>query len=81
MKDLLPAILLPVMFIGERMTIMKAKHLTLDDRKVIQEGIERCLSKTAIAKSISKDPTTVAKEIRLHRTVKQRNRFNSPVMC
>ena len=39
MKDLLPAILLPVMFIGERMTIMKAKHLTLDDRKVIQEGI------------------------------------------
>lgn len=63
------------------MTIMKAKHLTLDDRKAIQEGIERRLSKTAIAKSISKDPTTVAKEIKLHRTVKQRNRFNSPVMC
>ena len=63
------------------MTIMKAKHLTLDDRKAIQEGIEKCLSKTAIAKSISKDPTTVAKEIKLHRTVKQRNRFNSPVIC
>ena len=63
------------------MTIMKAKHLTLDDRKAIQEGIEKRLSKTAIAKSISKDPTTVAKEIRLHRTVKQRNCFNSPVMC
>lgn len=62
------------------MTIMKAKHLTLDDRKAIQEGIEKRLSKTAIAKSISKDPTTVAKEIKLHRTAKQRNRFNSPVM-
>ena len=81
MKDLLPVILLYVLFIGERMTIMKAKHLTLDDRKAIQEGIEKRLSKTAIAKSISKDPTTVAKEIKLHRTVKQRNRFNSPVIC
>ena len=60
---------------------MKAKHLTLEDRKAIQEGIEKRLSKTAIAKSISKDPTTVAKEIRRHRTVKQRNRFNSPVIC
>ena len=60
---------------------MKAKHLTLEDRKAIQEGIEKRLSKTAIAKSISKEPTTVAKEIKLHRTVKQRNRSNSPVVC
>ncbi len=43
---------------------MKAKHLTLEDRKAIQEGIEKRLSKTAIAKSIFKDPTTVAKEIK-----------------
>lgn len=60
---------------------MKSKHLTLDDRKSIQKSIEKRLSKTAIAKSISKDPTIVAKEIRLNRTVKQRNCFNSPVVC
>lgn len=60
---------------------MKAKHLTLDNRKAIQEGIEKYLLKTAIAISISKDPTTVAKEIKLHRTVKQRSRFNFPVVC
>lgn len=60
---------------------MKAKHLTLEDRKAIQSGIENRLSKTAIARSISKDPTTVAKEIKKHRTIKLRNRFNSPVVC
>lgn len=60
---------------------MKAKHLSLDDRKTIQDGIEKRLSKTAIARSISKDPTTVAKEIKKHRTLKPRNRFNSSVIC
>ena len=60
---------------------MKAKHLTLDDRKAIQDGIEKRLSKTAIARSISKDPTTISKEIKKHRTLKPRNRFNSAVIC
>lgn len=60
---------------------MKAKHLTLDDRKAIQDGIEKRLSKTAIARSISKDPTTISKEIKKHRTLKARNRFNSAVIC
>lgn len=56
---------------------MKAKHLTLEDRKAIQDGIENRLSKTAIARSISKDPTTISKEIKKHRNLKPRNRFNS----
>lgn len=60
---------------------MKAKHLTLDERKAIQDGIEKRLSKTSIARSISKDPTTVSKEIKKHRTLKPRNRFNSSVIC
>ena len=42
---------------------MKSKHLTLDQRKAIQDGIENRLSKTAIARLIGKDPSTVAKEI------------------
>lgn len=66
---------------GERMFIMKAKHLSLDDRKAIQSGIENRLSKTTVARSISKDPTTVAKEIKKHRILKPRNHFNSPVVC
>ncbi len=60
---------------------MKMKHLTLDDRIQIQSGIEKALSKTAIARTIGKDPTTVAKEIARHRTLKPRNRFNNPVLC
>lgn len=60
---------------------MKAKHLTLDERKTIQQGIENRLSKTAIARSICKDPSTIAKEIKKHRTLKPRNRFNSSVIC
>lgn len=60
---------------------MKHKHLTLEDRKSIQEGIENGLSKTEIARRIFKDPTTVSKEILRHRTFKPRNRFNRPVIC
>lgn len=60
---------------------MKMKHLTLDDRKFIQAGIEDGLSKTAIARSIGKDPTTVSKEIIRHRTLKPRNPFNRSVLC
>ncbi|MDO4634120.1 MAG: IS30 family transposase [Eubacteriales bacterium] len=60
---------------------MKAKHLTLDDRKAIEEGINLRLSKTQIARSIGKDPSTVSKEIKKHRSLKPRNRFNHPVVC
>lgn len=49
---------------------MKMKHLTLEDRKQIQSGIEEALSKTAIARTIDKDPSTVAKNIIRHRTIK-----------
>ena len=60
---------------------MKNKHLTLEDRKVIQEGIEQGLSKTAIAKSLSKDPSTVSKEIMRYRTRKTRKLFNRSIPC
>lgn len=70
-----------MVFMGERMYTMKAKHLTLEDRKIIQEGIENRLSKTDIARSLQKDPSTISKEIKKHRTLKPRNRFNSSVIC
>lgn len=56
-------------------------HLTLDERKIIEAGITNNSTKSAIAKNIGKDATTVAKEIRKHRTFKTRNTFNRPVMC
>jgi len=56
-------------------------HLTLDERKIIQTGIENRSSKVAIAKTIGKDPTTVAKEIKKHRDLHRRNAFNQKHIC
>jgi len=56
-------------------------HLTLDERKVIQIGIEKRSNKVAIARTIGKDPTTVAKEIRSHRDLHRRAAFNQKSIC
>lgn len=56
-------------------------HLSLQDRQIIQKGIESRSSKVAIAQTIGKDPTTVAKEIRKHRDLKRRNAFNQKLIC
>ena len=56
-------------------------HLTLNQRKIIQVGIENNSTKAAIARNIGKDATTIAKEIRNHRQFKPRNTFNRPVLC
>jgi len=42
------------------------KHLTLDDRIEIQNGLYNGLTFKAIAKKIGKDPTTVSKEVKKH---------------
>lgn len=60
---------------------MKNTHLTLEDRKKIQEGLEKGLSRTEIAKNINKDISTVAKEIKNRRKLKPRNPFNNPITC
>ena len=60
---------------------MKNTHLTLEDRKKIQEGLENELSRTEIAKNINKDISTVAKEIKNRRKLKPRNPFNNPIIC
>lgn len=56
-------------------------HLTLDERKIIQAGIENNSTKAAIGETIGKDATTVAKEIRKHRQLKPRNTYNRPIIC
>lgn len=45
------------------------KHLTLVDRELIEQGIYSGKSKKEIADSIGKHPSTISKEIKLHRTV------------
>jgi len=56
-------------------------HLTQEERKIIQIGIENGSTKKAISDTIGKDPTTVAKEIRAHRKLKPRNPYNRPILC
>ncbi len=57
------------------------KHLTLNERKIIETGIINRSNKVNIARTIGKDPTTVAKEIRKHRVLKKRNTFNQSSIC
>ena len=44
-------------------------HLTLDERRIILTGIINNSTKTAIARTIGKDKSTVGKEIKLHRVL------------
>lgn len=46
------------------------RHLTLDDRTQIQVNLERGRSFKFIANILSKDPTTISKEVKKHRQVK-----------
>lgn len=57
----------------------KNKHLTAEERKIILNGIQNGSTKQAIAKVIGKDSSTVAKEIKLHRTCSYKCRM--PLEC
>jgi len=46
------------------------RHLTLDDRIQIQIQLEKCVSFKQIARILSKDPTTISKEVKKHRLTK-----------
>ena len=43
------------------------KHLTLFDRANIEIMIEKCISFSQMARTLSKDSSTISKEIRRHR--------------
>ena len=45
----------------------KHLHLTLEERKIIETGIKNGSTKTAIAKNIGKDKSTIGREIKQHR--------------
>lgn len=49
--------------------LKKNKHLTLDDRLIIQQGLNAGYSFKNIATTLGKDPSTISKEVRNHRMV------------
>ena len=57
----------------------KGTHLTLEERKIIQVGIENGSTKTSIADTLGKDNSTIGKEIALHRTLK--SKCSLPLEC
>ena len=57
------------------------KHLSLENRITIEQGISQGLHKSEIAKLISKSPSTVAKEIKRNRKLKPSNSFNEFTSC
>ena len=56
-------------------------HLTFDERRTIQIGIENRAIKVSIANTVGKDATTVAKEISKHRIIKPRNAYGRKNLC
>ena len=54
----------------------KQKHMTQDDRVAIEAGLTESKSLREIASMIGKDPSTISKEIKKHRTFPPRNTFN-----
>ncbi len=54
----------------------KYKHLTIEDRKLIERGLDLDKSAKEIASWIGKDPTTISKEVKLNRFLKPANPFN-----
>lgn len=54
-------------------------HLTLEERRIILTGIRNGSTKTAIARTIGKDKSTVGKEIKLHRSLA--HKCSLPLEC
>lgn len=58
---------------------LKQKHLTLEDRNYIEQALNQNMTFKEIGKFLSKDPTTIAKEIKKHRIRKEPSTFNGGI--
>lgn len=54
------------------------KHMTIDNRITIEKELDKHTSLRAIAFQLGKDPTTIAKEIKKHRTLQEHNHYGEP---
>ncbi len=50
----------------------RQKHLSLEDRKKIEKGLENGKRRTSIARSLGYDPSTIFKEIKNHKFINNR---------
>ncbi len=57
------------------------KHLSLDDRKIIENNIGKGLRKFETAKELNKAPSTIGKELKNNRKRKYHQREDLPFMC
>ena len=60
-------------------TLNAFSHLTLEERRIILTGIKNGSTKTAIARTLGKDKSTIGKEIKLHRTLT--HKCSLPLEC
>ena len=66
----------------EKLNITNQKHLTLDNRIIIETGLSEGRPLSSIAADLHKDPSTIAKEIKKHRIKQYHNTFNDdPNKC
>lgn len=66
---------------GIQMQLANQKHLTLEDRNYIEQALGQNMTFKEIAKFLSKDPTTISKEIKKHRIRKESSKFNNGNTC
>ena len=57
------------------------KHLSLEDRKIIEENINKGLRKFETAKELNKSQSTIGKEIKNNRKHRYSQTENSPWKC
>lgn len=57
------------------------KHLTAEDRVFIETSLDKNMPFNEIAKYLCKDPSTISKEVKKHRILKEHNDFVSPNQC
>lgn len=57
------------------------KHLTQEDRVFIETALDKNMPFCEIAKYLCKDPSTISKEVKKHRLLREHNDFSSPNQC
>lgn len=62
------------------LNVCKGKHLTIEDRIIIEYGLDQCYSLKKIAEKVSKGPTTISKEIKRNRIIKTNNKREADVL-
>lgn len=60
---------------------MKYRHLSLDERQIIENGLHDSKTLKSIGLSLGKDSSTISKEIKRHRIFRPGSRHYSPNNC